>query len=304
MTPIAITSSTFDLSNLPPELSGCEVRRNTTGKRLDRDGVVSLIGDGVEGVIAGLEPFDSDVLARTPDLRAISRIGTGLDNVDLVEAERRGIRVLNTPDAPTVAVAEFAVGLMLAGLRHIVAHHRSVVAGGWQVHTGGLLSGRTVGLVGAGRIGRAVADRLVPFGAHVQATDPHLEQSSVALPLVDLQTLLATSDVISLHVPGGADTHHLIGVGEIAAMKAGAMLINTARGGLVDEGALVEALLSGRIAFAAIDAFAVEPYSGALTNLDNVLLTPHVGSNTVETRRAMEREAAQHLALALGLMVE
>lgn len=298
---IAITASAFDRAHLPPSLAGCDLIINETGRRPDRDGVLALVGPDVDGTIAGLEPYDATVLTRASGLRAISRIGTGVDNVDLAAAADRGIEVLRTPDAPTSAVAELTIGLLLAGLRDLVPHHTAVVGGTWKGRPGGLLEGRTVGLVGAGRIARAVAARLVPFGAVVQATDPFVDPAAVPFPLVDLPTLLRTSDVVSLHVPGAEGAAPLLDAEAIGMLRDGAMVLNTARGGLIDEGALADALRSGRLAFAGIDAFAVEPYTGALREVDNVLLTPHIGSNTRETRRAMEREAASNLAVALGL---
>lgn len=298
---IAITASSFDISNLSSEFASCEIITNTTGKRLDQDGLVEMLSAGVDGAIAGLEPYDEQVLASAAGLRAISRIGAGTDSIDLEAAERHGVVVVRTPDAPSVAVAELTVGVILAGLRHLVHHHRQVTSGAWAARTGGLLQNRTVGLIGAGRIAHAVANRLDGFGASVQATDPYVEPESTKLPLVGLEALLRTSDIVSVHIPADDSTKNMLDRARLEMMKPSAMLVNTARGGLIDEPALIEALKSGRLAFAAIDAFADEPYRGGFVGLDNVLLTPHIGSNTVETRLAMECEAAENLALALGL---
>ncbi len=300
---IAITASAFDVGNLPPSLAACDLVVNNSGRRLDRDGVLALVGPEVDGAIAGLEPFDATVLARASSLRAVSRIGTGVDNVDLAAAAERGVQVLRTPDAPTSAVAELTVAFILAGLRDLLHHHAQVVGGAWKGRPAGLLEGRTVSLVGAGRIARAVASRLVPFGVAVQAADPYVAAGDVPFPLVDLDTLLTTSHIVSLHVPGQDAPEPLLDARRLALLPDGAMLINTARGGLVDEAALAAALRSRRLAFAALDAYATEPYQGELRDLDNVLLTPHVGSNTHETRLTMEREAARNLAVALGLPV-
>lgn len=299
---IAITASSFDLANLPPGLAECELVLNTSGRRLDLPGVRRLLAGHVDGAIAGLEPFDAQVLSSTVGLRAVSRIGTGVDNVDLGAAERLGIAVLRTPDAPTSAVAELTVALMLAGLRHLVDHHQRVLDGTWKGRVGGLLEGRTVGLIGAGRIGRAVAERLSPFGVHLQGADPHVEPGTVSFPLVGLDDLLRTSDIVSLHVPAQPQGP-LLDARRIGLMRPGAMLINTARGGLVDEEVLAGALRSSALSFAGLDAFAVEPYEGSLRDSPNVLLTPHIASNTTETRRVMEREAALNLARALGVQV-
>ena len=297
---IAITASSFDLVNLPPELADSELVLNTSGRRPDRSGVLELLAGHVDGAIAGLEPYDAEVLGSSLGLRAVSRIGTGVDNVDVDAAEQLGIAVLRTPDAPTSAVAELTLALILAGLRHLVEHHQHVVTGTWKGRVGGLLEGRTVGLVGAGRIAGAVAERLLPFGVEIQGSDPYVDPADASFPLVAIDELLTTSDIVSLHVPGQPGGH-LLDVHRIGLMRPGAMLINTARGGLVDEDALAGALRSGALSFAGLDAFAVEPYEGPLRELPNVLLTPHIGSNTAETRRAMEREAAENLAVALGL---
>lgn len=301
---IVITSSRFDLANLPPELADQDVIVNRSGRRPTREELLALLADGADGVIAGLERFDADILARVPMLRAISRIGTGLDSIDLDAAHEHGVRILRTPEAPTAAVAELTLGLMLAGLRHLVPHHEGVVSGMWRARPGGLLQGRTVGLVGAGRIARAVAERLAPFGAVVRASDPFVAPSEVPFPLVELEELLRTSSIVSLHVPADPTTDGLLDATRIALLPPGAMVINTARGGLVDEAALADALRGGRVGFAGFDAFVEEPYAGPLLGLEGVLLTPHVGSNTVETRWAMEREAGRNLAEALGLTTD
>ena len=301
---IVITSSSFDVANLPSAFASCEIITNTTGERLDREGLVKILSGGVDGVIAGLEPYSEEVIASATGLSVISRIGAGTDSIDLDAADRQGVEVVRTPDAPSVAVAELTIGLMLSGLRHLVHHHRQVTQGIWAARPGGLLQNRTVGLIGAGRIARAVGERLDAFGASVQATDPNVEPNGSVLPLVSLEELLRTSDIISVHVPSNISTRNMLDRARLRMMKPTALLVNTARGDIIDEPALIEALQTGHLSFAAIDAFLDEPYLGGLSKLDNVLLTPHIGSNTKETRLAMEREAAQNLALALGLVAE
>lgn len=301
---VAITSSSFDVANLPRAFASCEIITNTTKERLDREGLVKILSGGVDGVLAGLEPYTEEVFASATGLRVISRIGSGTDSIDFDAAERHGVVVLRTPEAPTVAVAELTIGLMLSGLRHLVHHHRQITRGIWDARPGGLLENRTVGLIGAGRIAGAVAARLDAFGASVLATDPNVEPDVSVLPLVSLEALLRTSDIISVHVPLDASTRNMLDRDRLGMMKPGAMLVNTARGGIIDEPALIEALQTGHLSFASIDAFADEPYLGGLSKLDNVTLTPHIGSKTKETRLAMEIEAAQNLAIALGLVAE
>lgn len=298
MVTIAITTSSFDLDNLPEPLSGCEVVLNPHGRRLTENELSSLLTDEVVGLVAGVEPVTAAVIEASPSLVAIARVGTGIDNVDLEAAERLGIEVSSTPEAPTTSVAELTVGLILDALRGISAGDRSVRTGGWQRPAGRLLAARTVGVVGAGRIGAEVARLLDVFGCRVVVHDPYMPVPDGA-EAASLGELLAVSDVVTLHVPLTDETRGIIDSEALSLMPAGSVLINTARGGLVDEDALDAALDDGRLAAAALDAFADEPYSGPLTRHDRVVLTPHMGASAAETRARMEREAATNLAAAL-----
>jgi len=239
------------------------------------------------------------VLEGAPDLKVISRCGTGMDSVDLDAARARGIEVRNTPDAPALAVAELTMGLILGALRNIARADRSLRAGQWEPLSGGLLNGRRVGLVGHGRIGRRVGALCRAFGAETMAHDPAPPPPGDDVARAGLDDLLAWADIITLHVPGGPSTANMIDRAALAGMKPGAILVNTARGGLVDEEALAEALRDGRLRAAALDTFAEEPYAGPLTGLDNAVLTAHMGSRADESRRNMEREAADNLLDAL-----
>jgi len=299
MVKIAITTSSFDLGNLDARLQGHELVLNPHGRALTEVEAAALLAD-VTGVIAGVEPLNQAVLDAAPELAAIARVGTGLDTVDLHAAEDRGIAVSNTPDAPTDAVAELTVGLMLAVLRDIASSDAAVRSGEWPRTRGRLLGSCTVGLIGAGRIGRRVGQLVAGFGARVLFADPAVTAAELPGQLVSLEGLLAASDIVSLHVPLTADTRNLLTTERIAQMPSGAIVVNASRGGLLDEAALAAALRDGRLGGAALDVYDAEPYSGELISLPQVVLSPHVGSSTVETRQRMEREASSNLVYDLA----
>ena len=297
---IFISTSSFDLSNFDEtdlntlRGAGVSIRTNPVGRKLTEDEAIENLRDNVIGLIAGLEPLNARVLDAAPSLKAIARVGIGLDTVDLAAAKARGIEVFNTPEPPAQAVAELTIGHILGMLRNISRVDRAIRVGEWKGQFGQLLAGKTVGVVGYGRIGRKVTELLVPFGVNVIAHDPITGNAS-GVRFVDLSTLLATSDIVTLHVPYTMDNHHMIGEREIAAMKKSAFLVNIARGGLIDEDALRSSLISGHLAGAALDCFEVEPYAGPLKDLDNVVMTAHMGTYATETRGQMEREAAKQL---------
>lgn len=277
------------------EAAGVNVVPNPHGRKLTEDEVAELIA-GVDGVIAGTEPLNAAVLERAGRLRVISRVGVGLENVDLNAALRMGIVVRNTPEALTDAVAELTLGGILSVIRQIGRMDRDMHAGAWERQMGGLLRGKTVGIVGLGRIGRRLAELLHPFEVRLLAADRAPEPAvadQLGVRYVELDELLRESDVVTLHLPGLEDS--LIGADEIALMRPGAILVNASRGGLVDEAALHAALADGRLAGAYLDTFASEPYDGPLRDLPTVLLTPHAGSYAAEARERMETEAAQNL---------
>ncbi|MBU1084343.1 MAG: phosphoglycerate dehydrogenase, partial [Candidatus Omnitrophica bacterium] len=246
-------------------------------------------------LIAGTEQLSRDVLDSAKRLKAISRCGTGLDNVDLAAAEQNNIKVFNTPDAPTRAVAELTVGLILALIRHIPVMDRDIRGGVWKKRMGNLLEGKCVGIIGFGRIGRKTAELLLPFGVKIVYYDVKETESSPDHEKVGLDRLLENADIISMHlsvVPGGEP---VIGKEELKKMKEGSLFVNASRGGSVDEKALAEAIETGHIAGAALDVFKNEPYDGPLVNMKEVILTPHIGSYAVEARISMETEAVQNL---------
>ncbi len=224
-----------------------------------------------------------EIMTISPRLRAIGVHGIGCDHVDLIAAKELGKTVLNTPDALTVTVAEMAVALMLSMTRRIASADNAIRSEGWSRKCGDLigveLMGKTIGLVGMGRIGAATARRLKAFDIELlywsRTRRPELE-AEIGIKWAALNDLLSRSDVVSLHLPGTPETHHIIGRNELSAMKRGAMIVNTARGRVVDESALIEALKSGQLSSAALDVFEKEPIdpSNPLLDMDNIILTP------------------------------
>jgi len=248
---------------------------------------------------------DREALDRAGDLRVVGRAGVGLDNIDVEACTARGVLVMNTPGANTAATAEHAWALLTALCRRIPAADASVRRGEWvrKQFVGTELRGKTLGIVGLGRVGRRVARIARAFGMEVLVADPYVppevaEESGV--DLVDLDGLLAGSDVVTLHVPLTGETRDFLDADRIARMRRGALLVNAARGGLVDEVALVEALRAGRLGGAALDVYAAEPPAGSpLLELDNVILTPHLGASTREAQRDVSVQIVDQVVDAL-----
>jgi D-3-phosphoglycerate dehydrogenase len=302
---ILISPSSFgECGSEPRDLlvrNGFKTVMNPYGRRLTAEEVIDLASD-CEGILAGVEPLNAAVLGSLPKLRCISRVGVGMQNVDLQVAEAKGIVVRNTPGGPSRAVAELTLGLTLALLRRIPLADRNLRMGLWQKEMGFLLHGKSVGIVGLGSIGRQVAELFLGLGCEVMAAEPAPDDqwlNRFSVPVVPLEDLLRESDIVSLHLALGPGEGPLIGASEIERMKEGAFLINLARGDAVDEEALYQALSSGRIAGAALDVFVDEPYKGRLTDLEQVVLTPHLGSYAREARLMMELQAVENLIDAL-----
>jgi D-3-phosphoglycerate dehydrogenase / 2-oxoglutarate reductase len=298
---VLISTSSFNLDNFAQlsdlNKAGVEVKLNPFAARLTEEQVIDLLGTDTIGLIAGLEPLTQNVLKSAKSLKVIARVGTGLDSVDLVAAKELGITVLNTPDAPTKAVAELTIAHILGLLRNVSQADRQVRVGVWKGLMGSLLESKTVGIVGFGRIGKRVATLLSAFGASVIISDAQVEQSDY--PNIELDELCIKSDILSLHLPYNEATHHIINEKNLNLMKKGSYIVNISRGGLVDETALLAALKSGHLAGAALDCFEQEPYEGELRNLETVQITAHMGSYARETRDLMEQEASRLLVNAL-----
>ncbi len=304
ITCVAVGPSSFASEDDEPmqmlERAHCRVVPNPYGRRLDEAEIIELLKDA-DGLIAGLEPLNAAVIASAPQLRAIARVGIGTSNVDFDAAAAQGVKVSSTPEGPVDAVAEMTLAALLALCRLLVPANAALHRAEWVKEIGMGLRGARVLLIGYGRIGRRVAELLRAFGAELLVYDPFLDSSSDVDGVGVVQKLsvgLAEADVVSLHASG---TDVLVGQAEFDAMKPGALLLNSARGELVDEDALVTALDSGKLSGAWFDAFREEPYSGRLTRFDQVLLTPHVGTYTRQCRLSMESAAVKNLLRDLGV---
>ena len=275
--------------------AGLEYVINPFGRHLSEEELGDLIAP-FGALIAGTEPITSAVMDNAPNLKIIARVGIGLDNVDLVESRRRGIAVTYTPNAPAPAVAELTLGVILSLLRGIHHADRQMRGGAWSRVMGRRLAGSTVGVIGVGRVGTRLIRLLRGFSeTNVLANDiaPDREFGrSHGVSWVDKETLFRESDIVSVHVPLTLETRGLVAREELRAMKPTALLVNTARGRIVDEAALASALRERKIAGAAVDVYESEPYTGELTSLENCLLTCHMGSMSEDCRRQMEQEAA------------
>jgi D-3-phosphoglycerate dehydrogenase len=248
-------------------------------------------------LIAGTEPITEKVMDRAPCLRMISRVGVGLDSVDLLAAERRGIRVSYTPDAPAPAVADLTVGLIFSLLRSAHTANAQMHRGEWQRHFGRRVSEVTIGIIGAGRVGKRVITCLSNLGVSRILVNDVLESFSIDPSVkhewVDKETIYRLADVISVHVPLTVQTKNMICREELLKMKRDAVVINTARGGIISEQDLAEVLRLGHLSGAAIDVFEEEPYRGDLAQIERCLLTAHMGSMSVDCRARMEIEATE-----------
>jgi D-3-phosphoglycerate dehydrogenase len=270
---------------------------NPFNRRLREEELAEIIGP-YEALIAGTEPITEAVLQRAPNLRLIARVGIGLDSVALRAAQARGIAVTYTPAAPSPAVAELAVAQMLALLRHTATANHEIREGIWKRRIGRRLGLMTVGVIGVGRIGRRVIQHIKGWSPQILAHDlkEDLNFSGITgCSWTDAATIYRLADIITLHVPLTRQTRGMIGDRQLAMMKPDAILINTARGELIDEAALARALRARPQFAAAIDVFEQEPYHGELTGLENCLLSSHMGSATRDCRLRMELEAAQEV---------
>jgi phosphoglycerate dehydrogenase-like enzyme len=300
---VLVTAPGFDAED---DDTGARLRQ--AGLVVDHAGVrgnrsseeVARLAAGATAAIVSSDPFTAEVLAAAPELRVIARTGVGVDSVDLEAATRAGVVVTTTPGLNDETCADHALALLLAATRRVVEHHASVRRGEWD--RGGALTpwdlhAKRVGVIGYGRIGRSVVRRLRGFGTAIRVYDPAADPApEPALRCDVLEELLAWADVVTLHAPLTPQTAGLIGERELAAMKPEAILVNTSRGGLVQERPLLEALGSGRLRAAAIDVFPEEPPADpAWRTLPNVVLSPHIGGLSVEAIHAMARQCVQQV---------
>ena len=301
--PVVLVAEELSPAAIAQLESGFELR-HVDGS--DRAALLSALG-GVDAVIVrSATRIDAEALAQAPNLRVVARAGVGLDNVDVEAATKAGVMVVNAPSSNTVSAAEHAVGLLLAVARNVPQAMASLKAGEWQRSRfiGTELNGKVAGILGLGRIGELVAQRLAAFCLQVIAYDPYVPTARAAqlgVRLVGLDELLAEADFISVHLPKTAETSGLIGERELRLVKPGVLIVNAARGGIVDENALALALKDGRVGGAGIDVFATEPPADSpLLAFPNVVVTPHLGASTHEAQEKAGTQVARSVRLALS----
>lgn len=297
---VLVTTIPFGVVDPAPlrllEGAGVEVVMNPLGRRLRPEEIARTIKE-FSVVIAGTETYPESVLEECSELKAICRVGIGLDGVPLLACRKKGVAVSYTPDGPSPAVAELTVGLIVDLLRGVGRADRGLRAGQWTRISGRRISNCAIGIIGVGRIGKRVIRHLAGGfpGVKILAHDINPDAEARGLPVewTDPVRLIVESDIVSLHVPLSPATRNMVGANEFARMKKDSILINTARGGIVNESALYDALKSGRILAAAVDVFEEEPYAGPLRFLDNIIMTCHMGSMTEDCRARMEIEATE-----------
>ena len=263
--------------------------------------LLNVIPDYPCMVVRSRTKVTKEVIEAGKALKAIVRAGVGLDNIDVAYAKEKGVQVLNTPSASTQSVAELTIAYLMALARNIPQMTASMKAGKWEKKTflGSEVAGKTLGLIGSGRIGKAVADRAAALGMSVVAYDPYVNELK-GISLMDLDNLLEEADYISLHVPHTEETHNILNTDTFQKMKDGVRIINCGRGGTIDEKALTQAIQDGKVAGVALDVYAEEPLSDSqLYSLDQVIGSPHIGAGTSEAKERVGQEAAQNVIEAL-----
>ena len=298
MAKVLITTIPFAEKNYLPfkllENAGIEYLINPFTKKITEDQLAEIVTD-FDAIIAGTEPITENVMERASNLKLISRVGIGLDSVDLLAAQKRGIKVSYTPDAPAPAVAELTLGLMLTLLRSVHVSNSQMHRGLWYRFYGRRLEEVTVGIIGMGRIGTRVLKKMKGFDTPeilVNDISPNRElDSEYKLEWTSKETIYKEADIISLHLPLTHLTKNMIRKEHLQTMKPDAILINTSRGGIVNEEDLYEFMQSGQLSGVAIDVFENEPYNGPLKEIERCLLTAHMGSMSIDCRSRMEIEA-------------
>ncbi len=272
----------------------------------DRPALLSALSDANAILVRSATKVDAEAIAAAPNLQVVARAGVGLDNVDIKAATNAGVMVVNAPTSNIISAAELTVGHILSLARHIPAAHSALAQGQWKrsKYTGVELFEKTVGIIGLGRIGALITARLQAFGMNVVAFDPYITPTraqQLGVTLLTLDELLETSDFITIHMPKTPETTGMISTQQLAKMKPTAFIVNVARGGLIDEEALYEALTSDTIAGAGLDVFVSEPPTNHdLLGLDNVIVTPHLGASTDEAQEKAGVSVARSVRLALG----
>jgi len=299
---VLITTVPFGEKNRKPldllESNGIEYVINPLNKKLTEDELMELI-PSFDIIIAGTEKISDKVMERAGNLKMISRVGIGLDSVDLLAAEKRDIQVSYTPDAPAPAVAELTIGMMLTLLRSVHVSNSQMHLGKWHRFFGRRLSEVTIGIIGIGRIGKGVLEHLQGFGnPKILVNDISIEDDIIKKFNVEWSSkekIYKHSDIVTLHLPLTGQTKDMIKKDHLLSMKTDAIIINTSRGGIINESDLYEVMQSGHLSGAAIDVFDNEPYNGDLKDIERCLLTAHMGSMSVDCRARMEIEATEEV---------
>ena len=305
MKKIFISTTTFAQFSTTPlklfEEKQYDVVLNDKGRKLSEDEIAETVSE-FDGILAGTEVYSKIVLDKAVKLRAISRLGVGLDNIDLDYTKIKGIKVFKTQTTPALAVVELTLGLILDLLRKISFQNSQLKAGTWNKKMGSLLAGNTLGIIGLGTIGKKLVEISKGFDLKYMAHDIQQDEGfskTYDIQYCQLDELLSGSDVVSIHLSLSKETNNIIDCDALKKMKRDAILINTSRGEIVDEKALTEALDKELIAGAGLDVYREEPYNGPLLQYDNVITTPHIGAYAKEIRIQMELEAAKNLIKGL-----
>lgn len=292
---IAVTIRSFNaIQSLSTSLKGigeiCYI--NDTGRHLTEKELCKILEE-IDGVIAGTEQFTRSVFESAPNLRVISRVGVGIDNIDSEAVNEYGVTIVNTPEAPVMAVAEHTLALMLTVIKRIVIYNENIRNCNFSIESGLMLNDCNVGIIGLGRIGHKMAEILEMLGCKIFYYDPFLPDGfkSPWFRVEVLYELLEQVDIITLHAPSQPDRKAILDGMAFGYCKRGITVINTSRGSLIDENALAKAIKNGIVWGAGLDVFSNEPYSGKLLDFPQVVVTPHVASNTIKSRQQMENEA-------------
>ena len=303
---IFIATSTFAVHSNEPiiklEDGGEAIALNSSFRKVTSEELIKYAYDST-GIIAGTELYTKEVLEQLPNLKVISRLGVGMDNIDLEFTKEKGIKVFKTKTTPAPAVAELVLGLMLDLARKISYQNNILKSGTWKKEMGNLLYGKTLGIIGLGTIGKTLVKLVKGFDFKIMAFDMFHDDKFAKeheVNYCDIGTLLTQSDIVSIHLNLTSETNTLMNKERIAALKPGCIFINTSRGEIINEDALYVALKEKHIFGAGLDVFREEPYSGPLLELNNVILTPHIGSYAKEVRIKMEIEAAENLIRGLN----
>jgi len=298
---IFIATSTFAVHSAEPvkilEGEGGNIMFNPLSQKLTSNELIKYAHNAT-GIIAGTELYTEDVFKQLSTLKVISRLGVGMDNIDQDNAKQKGIKIYKTQTTPALAVAELVIGFMLDLSRKISHQNNLLKSGTWKKQMGNLLHGKTLGIIGLGTIGKTLVKLLKGFNFNILAFDLYQDENFAkdhSIKYCNLDTLLSESDIISIHLNLTDETNQIMNATQISKLKPGCILINASRGEMLDENALYNALKEKRIMGAGLDVFNKEPYSGPLIELENVILTPHIGSYAKELRIQMEIEVVENL---------